>query len=391
MKKEVEKKGALAPIAVSQINSVTKTQLDAWRTDALKKATPVARRWAHYLMQKEHQSFADFEEMFMNIIFIENDLYAGLKRNLCNHINRHGLGARGLEFMRLFEEVQDFNFHQYENVLRRIRKSFAHNSRAIDVLKKQIETTRDYALKDKYELQLNNLQRDADDFEYLISKINEFLKKIRDLSNRGYDLLMSGEAPSLNAWKNQAVLNDRLFEENKQFLKQTLHHIETLLDSHCRLGVAEIRLLLYHKDGCRRQKLQKMVEDDIITIFNQLQSEDERQQIYPKICDFVSEIVPAVGYISPLMVSFIFDRGFVSAISRDLLLKIKPIICKLNMTPLLETPLKKYLQTTLLHLRNGDLTETDEYILELTQAYLPKALSDEAINAWADLKKSSCF
>ena len=209
---------------------------------------------------------------------------------------------------------------------------------------------------------------------------------MRDISDKGFELLLAGETPNLQTWKNQSVLNDRLFEENKQFLKQTLHHIDTLMETRCKLGVAEIRLLLYHKDGCRRQKLQKMVEDDIIAIFNQLESEDERKEIYPEICDFVSEIVPSVGYISPLMISFIFDRGFVSAISRDLLLKLQPVISRLNMTPLLVTQLQRYLKDTLLHLAEGLLTETDEYVLELTRAYMPKALSENVVETWHSLK-----
>jgi hypothetical protein len=258
-----------------------------WIADALKKATPVARNWAYYLMKEEHQAFPEFEEMFIDICCIEADLYGGLRENLLNHIGRHGLGAKGLNFLQMFEEVDDFNLHNYEKVLRKIRKAFAHNSREIEHLKHQIEETHDYELKRKRGITLANLQREADDLEYLISKINEFLKKIRDLSTQGYNLLMSGEAPNLSSWKNQKVLNDRLFEENKQFLKQTLHHIETLMESQCKLGVAEIRLLLYHKDGCRRQKLQKMVEEDVITIFNQLETEDERRQVYPEICDFV--------------------------------------------------------------------------------------------------------
>jgi hypothetical protein len=96
--------------------------------------------------------------------------------------------------------------------------------------------------------------------------------------------------------------------------------------------------------------------------------------------------VPAVGYISPLMVSLIFDRGFVSSISRDLLLKLKPVIMKLNMTPLLATPLQRYLQTTLHNLSIGKLTETDEYVLELTQAYMPKSLTDDVMATWQELR-----
>lgn len=389
MKQEKEKQENGAEHLVTPekfLERISEQDKKFWTADALKKTTPVAKRWAHYLMKEEHLNFAEIEDMFFEIHFIENSLYEGLRHNLINHIGRHGLDARGLEFMRMFENVNDFNFHEYEAVLRKIRKAFAHNSRNIEKLKKQLETTSDYELRRRRELELANLKRESDDFEYLIAKINEFLRKMRDLGNKGYELLLQGEAPNLNLWKNQALMNDRLFEENKQFLKQTLHHIDTLQESQCKLGIAEIHLLLYHKDGCRRQKLQKMVEEDIIAIFNQLESEDERKTIYPEICDFVSEIVPSVGYISPLMVSFIFDRGFVSSISRDLLLKLKPVICGLNMMPLLETPLQRYLQTTLHNLRVGKLTETDEYVLELTQAYMPKSLSEEVMIAWQKLQ-----
>ena len=357
-----------------------------WMTDALKKATPVAKRWAYYQMKEKHKKFPDFEEMFIEICCVESDLYCGLRQNLLKHIGRHGLGSKGLSFMQMFEDVDDFNVHKYEAVLRQIRKAFAHNSREVENLKKQIETTHDYNVLKQRRNKLADLVDESDDFEYLISKINEFLKKMHDLGAQGYALLMEEKTPDLSVWKTQKVLNDLLFEENKQFLKQSLHHIETLRECQKELGVAEIRLLLYHKDGCRRQKLQKMVEEDVIAIFNQLKSEDERLEVYPEICDFVSQIVPAVGYISPLMISFIFDRGFVSSISRDLLLNIKPIISGLNMTPLLEIPLQRYLEDTMKHLIEGYLNETDEYVLELTQAYMPKALSETSLLNWEKIK-----
>lgn len=384
MKKNEKKTEAV--IELMSNLEITSEQRKFWVSDALKKATPVAKRWADHVIKNENLSFAEIEDMFMDINFIENDLYDGLKRNLVNHINRHGLGAKGLDFMRRFEEVEGFNVHHYEAVLKQIRKAFTQSSRKVENLQKQVDETRDYERRHHLSIELNILKREADDLEYLIAKINEFLKKMRDISDKGFELLLAGETPNLQTWKNQSVLNDRLFEENKQFLKQTLHHIDTLMETRCKLGVAEIRLLLYHKDGCRRQKLQKMVEDDIIAIFNQLESEDERKEIYPEICDFVSEIVPSVGYISPLMISFIFDRGFVSAISRDLLLKLQPVISRLNMTPLLVTQLQRYLKDTLLHLAEDLLTETDEYVLELTRAYMPKALSENVIETWHTLK-----
>lgn len=365
---------------------ITEKTKKEWMNRALREATPGAGRWAHYVMHQEKVSFADFEDAFNEIVIMESSLYEDMKINLVKHISRHGLTARGLDFLEAFKKVDLFSFHAYEAVLRKVRRAFAADARKIEQLKSRINETSNYDVRCEIESNLADIEREAEDLEYLISKINEYLRKVRDLSNQIFELRKSGQAPDFATFKNQAVINDRLFEENKQFLKQTLHHIETLVDGGCKMGVAEIRLLLYHKEGCRRQKLQSMVEENIISIFNQLDNDDERRLIYPEICAFVKQIVPAVGHISPLMVSFIFDRGFVSADSRDLLLQLKSVICGLNMTPLILTPLQKYYDATVKHLRSGMLNETDEYVLQLMQAYNPKGLTPKVVDAWKVLK-----
>lgn len=383
-----------------------------WVNDAMSKATPVARRWAAHLMKEKGKDFADIEEDFFNVMFVEIKLYDSMKKSLVNHIERHGLDAKGLEYLEEFKAIKYFNFHTYEAVLRRVRRTFVRNEQEIERQKhKRSLFDLNQPEKDAFDAKLqemnrsrvefwrenNNysnpqidaLQKQNDNLEYLIAKINEFLRKVRDLNSVAFQMLLDGNAPDLNAWSVQMVLNDNLFEENKQFLKQTLHHIECLEENHFKLGVAEIKLLLYHEQGCRRVKLYKMVESEIINIFYLLNNEQERRTIYPEICSFVARLVPQVGYVSPHMINFIFDRGFISEITRDLLINIKPVINQLNMTPLILLQLKKFFNETLERLRQGKLTETDEYVLEIMQAYSPKEISPTIAERWALFKSQT--
>ena len=382
-----------------------------WVNDAMSKATPVARRWAAHMM-KQGKDFADIEEAFFEVMFVEIKLYDSMKKSLINHIERHGLDAKGLEYLEEFKAIKYFNFHTYEAVLRRVRRTFVRNEQEIERLKHKYSFFQpNQAEKDDFDAKLqalsrneadylrnhygysnphiDALQKQNDNLEYLIAKINEFLRKVRDLSSMAFQMLLEGKSPDLETWSVQMVLNDNLFEENKQFLKQTLHHIECLEENHFKLGVAEIRLLLYHEQGCRRVKLYKMVESEIISIFYCLKDEDERRTIYPEICSFVARLVPQVGYISPHMINFIFDRGFISKMTRDLLINIKPVINQLNMTPLILLQLKQFFNETLERLRQGKLTETDEYVLEIMQAYSPKEISPTIAERWALFKSQT--
>jgi hypothetical protein len=362
--------------------TITESMKKMWVNDAMCKATPVARRWAAHLM-KQGQNFGDFEDNFLNVMFVEDKLYNSMKKSLVNHIERHGLDAVGLEFLDNFKAVKEFNFHKYEAVLRQVRRRFVHNEQQIEQLAELPK-----AKKAQFEEKIQALVKQNENLEYLISKINEFLRKVRDLNAVAFQMLLDGKSPDLESWSVQVVLNDNLFEENKQFLKQTLHHVESLEENGYKLGTAEIRLLLYHEQGCRRVKLYKMVESQIIDIFYHLQSEDERRQIYPEICTFVARLVPQVGYISPHMITFIFDRGFISEMSRNLLLNIMPVISQLNMTPLILIQLKKFFNETSERMRKGKFSETDEYVLEIMKAYSPKEISPKLQMLWDELKKS---
>lgn len=389
-----------------------------WINDAMHQATPVARRWANHLI-KEKATFEEVKNAILTVTSIENKLYESMKTSLIDHIERHGLDAVGLKFLEDFAAIKQFEVHSYEKVLRHVRQTFVRNEEKIKQLQsghlkiERIATPRqkqeltfdlsaevnEYQRQKKWlnymnrranvtEQAISGLQKQNENLEYLISKINEFLRKVHDLNTVAFQMLLDGKSPDLESWSVQKALQDNLFEENKQFLKQTLHHIESLEKNRCELGIAEIRLLLYHEQGCRRMKLYNMVETQIIDIFYKLKSEDERRQIYPEICSFVERLVPQVGYISPCMINFIFDRGFISKVSRDLLLNIKPVISQLNMNPLILIQLKKFFSETLERMQDGKFSETDEYVLEIMQAYSPKEISPKLQMLWDELKKS---
>lgn len=176
-----------------------------------------------------------------------------------------------------------------------------------------------------------------------------------------------------------------MFEENKQFLKQTLNHLKTLRRNKCKIGMAELRLLFYSKQGCHSVALYREVERWIVEIFYSLETQQEQQMAYKEICLFVSEVVPIAGSISPYIINFIFDRGFLSEMSRDLLINIKPVIAKMGMLALIMLPLKKFYAETLERLRQKDLNESDQYVLQIMQLYSPKSISPEVLKAWNPL------
>ncbi len=323
-----------------------------WTRDAICKATPVARRWAVARM-KNGDDFGDFEPEFMDVIFVELRLYEQMKQTLYHNVQLHGLDAVAQGFFDEFIAIKDFNRNQYAQIMKKVRKAYAKDS------------------GNRY-------------LEYLISKLNEYIGKVQDLGRMGYQLLADGKSPDFESWSDKVAINDTIFEENKQFLKQTLHHLDCLERTNSyEFGVSDLRILLYHKDGCRREKLYRQAEIWIIKIYNQLKTEQERRSVYKEICDFVADLVPSVGYISPGMISFIFDREYLSAESRDLLVKIKPVITNLGMTPLIIRDLLiAYEKLAARVRRKDDITESDEFVMQIMQLYAPKQIDVDVEYLW---------
>lgn len=320
----------------------------AYIKDSMAKATPVARRWAAYRM-KNGEKFLDFEDEFYSVITVEAHLYAQMKETLCHHITLHGLNHKARVFFEEFKALELYNRNAYVKVLGKVQRAFSKD-------------------KDRY-------------LEYLISKINEFIHKVNELGEIAFQMLCEGKQPDLEIWSDKAALQDALFEENKQFLKQSLNHLQTLEKSKCRLGTAEIRMLLYHKQGCRREKLYLQVERWIINIYNSLPDDAEKTQIYKEICAFVADLLPNLGYISPSLIAFIFDRGFLSETSRDLLLKIKPIIDKQGMRALFYKPLTDMLKIARRNSLRAKLTQSDLYVIEIAMQYTPKLVPQDLAGA----------
>lgn len=336
-----------------ELKDIKNMDQQALMQDAFKKATPVARKVAMYRMKVEGKEFADVEDEFIDIIGIESRLYDNMKKSLVERILRHGLDVKSLELFDDFLGLPYFDKNMINSILRKVRRAYVQD-------------------------QGNR------NLEYLIAKLNEYLRKVDDLGKTAYDMVMSGKNPDFDTWSDKMVMQDALFEENKQFLKQALHHLQTLEQNRVKLGIADIRMLMYHRDGCRREKLYHQVEEMIIKIYNHLDTEDERQEVYPEICDFVAEIVPQVGYISANMVIFICARGFISDHSRELLCKIRPVVMRLGMTPLITTPFEHYYAAALKNIAKGTLTATDDNVLTILQAY--KGLPEDVIASWKALK-----
>jgi len=355
--------------------------------NAFKKATPVARRVAIERMNNG-ATFSEAEEEFLSIVAIESKIYDGIKDSLVEHVRRHGLDANALQYFDLFVAVDFFDKNTYNRILQQVRKAYSSTEKRIVKLKKDaflkglmadFDAKQLEAEMEKLELQLGNLQ-------YLIAKMNEYLKKVDDFAKDAFEMVMAGKRPDLDYWSSQVVIQNNLFEEHKQFLKQTLHHLETLQANKCYLGVDAIRLLLYHKEGCRRQKLYRRVEELIIHIYYNLRTEEERHMVYKDICNFVQEIVPIAGYVSPCIIDFVFARGFLSDYSRDLLIKIKPIATEINMDTLISVLLQEFSDKALMHLREGAFGVSDSNALEVYQCYHSKPLPENVMAAWEKWK-----
>lgn len=315
----------------------------------LKKLMPVARRWAVTRIHNG-EDFGDFEEDVFQIDSIEVKLYAKMKFTFLQSVHIHGCDHKDIGFVEALEAISDFDRNVYSKLLGRMRKSYA---------------------KDK-----------SRSLEYLISKTTEFVHKINDVGRAAFARLMEGKQLDFEQWSAEQILQDRVFEENKLFLKQTIKHLETMKLNKVKLGVSEIRLLLNQKDGCRREKLYHIAEEWIISIYNSLpcataEEKAAQGQIYKEICSFVYDIVPLTGRISVNMINFIFDRGFLSSMSRSLLLKIYPRINSLSMTPLFHYPLKRMLKNVYADYLDDIFTASDYFVVQVALVYEPELVNKE--------------
>lgn len=366
--------------------------------DIRSTATPVARKIATIWAQNG-KDLADkaVQSEICEIIKIEQKVYQGMKDALITHIKRHHLDADALVYFKDFEKIKQHNEHNYAQLLSKLRhklaklgnqvaesqKYFLAYQRRCEILQYELRSEKEPARRNLLTLDLQTstekreelseelrlIMEKLGNMEYLISKIEEYLQKVHSLKEVATELILSGKAPDLREWSDKVLLQDNLFEENKQFLKQALHHLETLEQNKCRLGVADLRMLLYHKDGCRREKLHHQVEEWIIKIYNSLTTEAERREIYPEICRFLEEVIPMSGYISLLIINFIVDRDFISRESRDLLIKIQPIIAQWNMTILITKSIEHLYDAAMSRKQEASMTESDVYVLEVMEAY----------------------
>ncbi len=332
---------------MQRINRMVKENRKQWIHQVLVTSMPVARRWANYRL-KNGENFGDFEDEILNVDAIERRLYTSMAGTFFHHIQIHGYDSKSAVFVKQLEALRYYNRNDYVKVLAKMRKAYVRNEKNRSL-------------------------------EYLISKTSEFIHKVNEIGNTAYQMLLDGKEPDFETWSDKMSLQDAVFEENKQFLKQTLNHLEALRKNRVSLGSSEIRLLLYQKEGCRREKLYSKAEAWITEIYESLPCSDEREiaeqtQIYREICQFVQELVPKVGYISVNMIQFIFDRGYLSKTSRDLLLKIKATIFNLSMAVLIQYPLKKLLHQVNEDLFLDNLTDSDRYVLEVAEAYEPKLI-----------------
>lgn len=329
----------------------------------LKKLMPVARRWAVTRMHNG-EDFGDFEEDVFQIDSIEVKLYAKMKFTFLQSVHIHGCDHKDIGFVEALEAISDFDQNVYSKLLGRMRKSYA---------------------KDK-----------SRSLEYLISKTTEFVHKINDVGRAAFARLMEGKQLDFEQWSAEQILQDRVFEENKLFLKQTIKHLESMKLNKVKLGVSEIRLLLNQKDGCRREKLYHIAEEWIISIYNSLpcvtaEEKAAQGQIYKEICSFVYDIIPLTGRISVNMINFIFDRGFLSPMSRSLLLKIYPRINSLSMTPLFHYPLKRMLKNVYADYLDGIFTASDYFVVQVALVYEPELVRNELKRAYENYMPSNDF
>ena len=341
--------------------------------DIFRKATPVARRVAVKKM-KNGMDFDDIKDEFCDIIRVESKIYDGIKSTVVQQINRHGLDEKTQVYYELFLSVKTFDKNQYKRLMCGLDCLYSELNRTILAIE-------NYDEKAKLTVCMNNLQ-------YLIAKITEFLKKCDDFAEKAFNQIMSGKQPDFDYWSSTILLEENLFEERKLFLKQTLHHLQTLEKSKCYLGVDALRLLLYHKEGCRRQKLYRKVEEKIISIYYNLKTEEERSQVYGEICQFVLEVVPMAGYISPIIIGFVFDRGFLSNKSRDMLIKIKPTVESISMTSIITIPLQEFYDKAIFHMKEGIFDASDSNTLAVYEAYkgeLPSLIKKN----WEQWKKKN--
>lgn len=341
----------------------------------LRKATPVARKIAVQYFE-EGRNFDEVKEFADKIVKIEKSLYDSMKQSLVAHIRRHGLDALALGFFDDFVAIESFRQNDYENILKKVRKEYVRVDGQIVKLKADPNAG---AKLEQLEISLINL-------EYLISKITEYLQKVKELTITAFDLVISGKTPDLEAWKDKVLIQDNLFEENKQFLKQALHHLSVLEKNKCKLGPEHLRMLLYHREGCRREKLYRQVERWIIKIYCSLQTREEASLVYKDICSFVQEVVPKTGYISPVIIQFILDKEYVSKDTRDLLLEIQPIIRELGMISLITTPLARMYKQASQNLLNGKESLSDVYVAQIMQLYEPKHISQQVADKLSAIK-----
>ena len=329
----------------------------------LKKLMPVARRWAVTRINNG-EDFGDFEEDVFQIDSIEVKLYAKMKFTFLQSVHIHGCDHKDIGFVEALEAISDFDQNVYSKLLGRMRKSYA---------------------KDK-----------SRSLEYLISKTTEFVHKINDVGRAAFARLMEGKQLDFEQWSAEQILQDRVFEENKLFLKQTIKHLEIMKQNKVKLGVSEIRLLLNQKDGCRREKLYHIAEEWIISIYNSLpcvtaEEKAAQGQIYKEICSFVYDIIPLTGRISVNMINFIFDRGFLSPMSRSLLLKIYPRINSLSMTPLFHYPLERMLKKVYENYLDGVFTQSDYCVVQVALVYEPELVRNELKRAYENYQPGNDF
>ena len=341
---------------LDQAHRMTHFDEQKWVRDAIAKSMPVARRWAVERMH-DGEHFGEFEDEIMEVDSIERRLYSAMKATFLKHVDCHGYDSRTSVFVNKLIEMEEFNKNTYSKLLSKMRKTFV-------------------------------VQSDNRSLEYLISKTTEFVQKVDNIGRAAYEMLKEGNQPNFDSWCTKQAMQDAVFEENKQFLKQSLNHLQALQRYHVKLGVSDIRLLRRQKDGCRREKHYHRAEEWIISIYNSLpanteQEKAEQAQIYKEICAFIYDIVPLTGRISVNMINFIFDRGFLSPMSRDLLLKIKPRIDALSMTPLFHYPLQRMLEKAFENYNKGSLGQSDWCVLDVAKAYEPKLIPTVLLKVYA--------